>query len=246
MVSHAWDDEFGHLVDAVDSMDTKGAFWVAAAALYQVEDMPEVTLARQVGREASGLLTEVLRKASMLLCVPAATCSIYKRLWCLFEMSTAMQLGVKVQTVTIQALSAGSSHEACSDDGNLGRVYLDPIVTREARCGVVGTTTATEDEQAIRAEIAASPGGYAAIDRAAEELRLAALFRTREELLRSGQKEGSKEPGLGLHVASAIDAICARLAASGSVAVPAGAAAAAAAAAGGAACNPPVTRPPTP
>jgi len=240
MVSHAWDDEFGHLVDAVDNMDTKGAFWVAAAALYQVEDMPEVTLARQIGREVGGLLTEVLRKASLLLCVPSATCSIYKRLWCLFEMSTALQLGVKIQTVTIQALSAGSSPEACSDDGSLGRVYLDPINTREARCGVMGTHAATEDEQAIRSEITASPGGYATIDRASEELRLAALYRTREEILRGGNKEG-KEPGLSLHVASAIDAICARLAASGSIAVPAGAAAA-----GGAVCNSSLSRPPTP
>merc|ERR1712008_212864 len=139
-------------------------------------------------------------------------------------------------------MGAGSSHEACGDDGSLGRVYLDPINSKEARCGVTGSTTATEDEQAIHAEIVASPGGYAAIDRAAEELRLAALFRTREEFLRGGQKEGNKEPGLGLHVASAIDAICARLAASSSVVVPV----AAAAAAGGAASNSSLSRPPTP
>lgn len=200
MICHAWDDDFGHLVNALEASDERGPFWVSATAMYQSDDMPQLTLATQLGVEAGGPIPLILGQATSLICIPSVACNIYARLWCLFEVFMALQLGLEVQTAKAHA-AAPAAAEGTEDP--LCRLCLEPVSSKEARCGASGAT-AGADELAIRRAIESSPGGYAAIDSAVEELRLAALLRAREELLRSGRKEPAQH-------ASAIEAVGARL-----------------------------------
>merc|ERR1711920_165994 len=69
------------------------------------------------------------------------------------------------------------------------RMCAVPVSSQAARCGAPWPGGQNEDENAIRGAIQASAGGYAAVDRAAEEVRLAALARSRDALWAAGLKD---------------------------------------------------------
>ncbi|CAK9012320.1 Glycerophosphoinositol permease 1 (Glycerophosphodiester transporter GIT1) [Durusdinium trenchii] len=91
MVSHAWDDAFVDLLLTLSVVPQQGPLWVASTALYQSEES-----IMQVLNEPFELMNQVLRGRS-LLCV-LSTVDVYERLWCLLEMSCAVDLGVEVNT----------------------------------------------------------------------------------------------------------------------------------------------------
>lgn len=184
MVAHAWDSKFSDLVGALAASGDPGPFWVCATALYQPEDDSELTLERQLGPEAGGPLTTILAQVATLLCVLTSACNIYARLWCVFEIFTAVQLGVEVRVTSRQSGRYGL--------GALEDVLLklcdDPIDSCDALCGA-DKCSGTVDRAAIRSAIQASPGGHRAVDIIVEESRLDALIRGRDRLKGGGWKD---------------------------------------------------------
>merc|ERR1712151_1277791 len=74
-------------------------------------------------------------------------------------------------------------------DDPLLRLCSVPVSSQAAQCGAPWLGGGNEDEQAIRGAIEASAGGYAAVDRAAEEVRLAALAKSRDALWADGSQD---------------------------------------------------------
>merc|ERR1719282_2022142 len=107
-----------------------------------------------------------------MVCVLSSTGNIYTRLWCLFEIFTAFQLG---QDVRVATRYRGFQYEVF--DNLFMRLCLEPINSRSAQCGIFA------DEHAIRGAIEASPGSYNAVDHAIENVRLATLLKSRERIL---------------------------------------------------------------
>merc|ERR1712113_513344 len=105
MVSHAWDETYDDFLGALASSGDVGPFWVCATALYQPEDIPEMSLARQLGAEAGGPLVTVLNNASAVLCVVTPTTNVFTRLWCLFEMFTAVEMRREVRVAKMQRIA---------------------------------------------------------------------------------------------------------------------------------------------
>lgn len=183
MVSHAWDAKYADLVAAIAASGEVGPFWVCATALYQPEDIPEVTLERQLGAEAGGPLTAVLGQAAAVLCVLTAACNIYTRLWCLFEIFTAGQLGVEVRVTSKQRkFGLGPFDEL------LLLLCKERIDSSRARCGF-DQASGRVDDMAIRGAIEASPGGHKAVDTSVEAARLTALVYARDRLVGGGWKD---------------------------------------------------------
>jgi len=205
LVSHAWDAKYGDLVSALAASGHNGPFWICATALYQPEDTPELTLERQMGSEAGGPLTAVLGQVALLLCVLTTTCNIYTRLrpglivwgWCLFEIFTAVQLGVQVDVTSRQS---GRYGLGALEDALL-KLCEEPIEADRAACG------RSVDEGAIREALRAVAGGQRAVDQAVEESRLAALVRGRDRL----QGGGWKDTPIGRQFQDAICVVSARL-----------------------------------
>jgi len=168
MVSHAWDEDYQEFLGALEASGYQGPFWVCATAIYQPEDNPELTLEKQLGVEAGGPLVRILKQADCVLCVMTPQGNIFERLWCLFEMFTAVQLEVQLQIACKRRCSGDLL------DDPLPRFCLAPVSARKARCGSPGSSR-NADEQAIRGALEAFPGSYAEVDRAVEEIRLGAL-----------------------------------------------------------------------
>jgi len=197
LVSHAWDAKYSDLVSALAASGQSGPFWICAMALYQPEDTPELTLERQMGSEAGGLLAAVLGHVALLLCVLTTTCNIYTRLWCLFEIFTAVQSGVQVDITSRQS---GRYGLGALEDALL-KLCEEPIETDRAVCGC------PVEEEAIREALRAVAGGLEAVDQAVEESRLAALVRGRDRL----QGGGWKDTPIGRQYQDAINVVSARL-----------------------------------
>lgn len=204
MVTHAWDAKYSDLVSALAVSGEKGPFWVCATAMYQPEDIPELTLERQMGQEAGGPLTAVLGQVAMLLCVLTATCNVYSRLWCLFEIFTAVQLGVEVRVTSRQSGRYGLGML----DDLLLVLCAEGINSSDSECGCEGDNgCGSIDEAAIRGAIHASPGGHRAVDVVVEEARLAALVQKRDRLVGGGWKDTN----IGRQYQEAINNVMARL-----------------------------------
>eukprot|EP00927_Polykrikos_kofoidii_P068092 TRINITY_DN63489_c0_g1_i1.p1 TRINITY_DN63489_c0_g1~~TRINITY_DN63489_c0_g1_i1.p1 ORF type:complete len:1214 (+),score=137.61 TRINITY_DN63489_c0_g1_i1:164-3805(+) len=173
MISHAWDESYEGVINALAHSGVKGPFWICAMAIYQPEDLPEVTIARQLGPSPRrGPFATVLRQASQMLCLLTELCNIYTRMWCVYEMFVAMEFGVQVRMVQSFAYSArlgvvDALYEQCSR----------PVRSQEARCGNPASPI-NNDERAIRREIESS-SSYEAVNRAVEEARLQALLEYR-------------------------------------------------------------------
>lgn len=178
LVSHAWDAKYSDLLVALSASGEDGPFWVCAMALYQPEDIPAFSLERQLGLEAGGPLAAVLRCADALLCVLTPSCNIFSRLWCLFEVFTAVQLGREVRIASKKPrFGLGAIDEF------LIKLCEEPVDSKSAQCG------RRADEMAIRWAIQACPGGHATFDNTVENVRLAALVKNRDQLVGGGWKD---------------------------------------------------------
>jgi hypothetical protein len=195
MVSHAWDEEYEEFLRVLETSGYQGPFWVCATAIYQPEDDPKLTLEMQLGVQAGGPLVLILKQADCLLCVMTSQGNIFERLWCLFEMFTAVQLEVQLQIACRRRCGRDML------DDPLPRFCLAPVAARTARCGPPGSFP-NADEQAIRGALEASPGSYAEVDRAVEEIRLGALRLCRQQAMQAAH-ETSNAPSCAtrqLHV----------------------------------------------
>lgn len=192
MVSHAWDEDYEDFLAALKASRIRGPYWVCAMALYQAEDIETVTIEKQLGPSpSSGPFAAVLRDVEVMVAITTRQCNIYSRMWCVYEMFCALQLGVKV--VTAQAIQY-------SDDCGFQDTFTEqckvPICSRLARCGKPSSVV-NEDERRIRAEIEAIPGGYDLVDVAVEVQRLHALMTRRwDTAVSDAQRRRSKEVGL--------------------------------------------------
>jgi len=172
MVSHAWDESYLRFVQALEQVE--GPFWICFESIYQCGDGAGPSIAEQLSSDPStGPFGTVLKSIKgtdgLMVAVITSMCNIYERMWCVYEMYEAMQLSLEVKVVQ-----------------PLGRIgvfepHLHPLMrfikegkvdSEKARCGPPGSPM-NNDERAIRAKISQLPGGFAAIDRAVEELRLA-------------------------------------------------------------------------
>lgn len=177
MVSHAWDEDYEEFLSALETSGHQGPFWVCATAIYQPEDNPELTLEKQLGVEAGGPLVLILKQADCVLCVMTPQGNIFERLWCLFEMFTAVQLEVPLQITCRRRCGRDML------DDPFPSFCLAPVSARTARCGPPGSSP-NADEQAIRAALEARfDGCYAMVDRAVEEIRLSALRLYRQQAM---------------------------------------------------------------
>ena len=91
------DETFHEFFVALKSSGFEGPFWVCAMAIYQNEDVEQVTIAKQLGPDALyGPFATVLRQADCMVAVITAQCDIYTRMWCVFEMAIAIDLTLDV------------------------------------------------------------------------------------------------------------------------------------------------------
>lgn len=181
MVSHAWDEDYEEFLCVLEASGYQGPFWVSATAIYQPEDDPDLTLEKQLGVEAGGPLVLILKQVDLMLCVMTPQGNIFERLWCLFEMFTAVQLEVQLQV----ACRRKCDREMLDDP--LPRFCLAPVSARTARCGPQGSSP-NADEQAILGALEAFPGSFAAVDRAVEEIRLGALSLCRRQAMQEAHE----------------------------------------------------------
>ncbi|CAK9077427.1 unnamed protein product [Durusdinium trenchii] len=198
MVSHAWDEIYVHLVAALKcfirissqnhhcAVGTEG-YWVCATAIYQPEDVEELTIAKQLGPDPNhGPFAAVLRQASAMVACITEACDIYSRMWCVFEIFMAKELGVQVYMA-----NGAEEEEHTGTTVSLSRL-IDPMVdafgeqclkpanSLAARCGKPSLQM-NKDEEMIREAIQRCPGQFDAVDHAVEESRLDALRRFLEE-----------------------------------------------------------------
>lgn len=86
MVSHAWDETYAAFLDALVHSGVSGPFWVCAMAIYQPEDMPELTVESQLGEDPStGPFATVLKQADVMVALTTLECNIYTRMWCVLK-----------------------------------------------------------------------------------------------------------------------------------------------------------------
>jgi len=185
MVSHAWDAKYSDVLGALAASGEQGPFWVCAMALHQGEGTPSVTIERQ--------LTMVLETVDVLVCLLTASCNVFTRLWCLFEVFIASRLGLEVRVA-----SRKTKFGLGAIDELLIKFCERPVDSRNATCGTQapGTTPRAwqrgqADEAALRRAIEAVADGYDAVDRVVEEARLTALIRNRDRLIGGGWKDTS-------------------------------------------------------
>jgi len=198
MVSHAWDQQYSDFLAVLRTSGQPDGFWVAATALHQSEDAVKRVLANP-----KELLVQVLQKCQgPLLCIVSSTCNVYRRLWCLYEMASARELGIEVK----MAEKPKGVSAAWSLDQSFLTACNDPVDSISALCGPEGAGRGTIYEQALRRAIEAQPGGYAGINRSVEMARLESLAKSTDRL-----GGGWKVSEIGRQYAKAIDGLASRL-----------------------------------
>eukprot|EP00928_Gymnodinium_smaydae_P071291 TRINITY_DN54917_c0_g1_i1.p1 TRINITY_DN54917_c0_g1~~TRINITY_DN54917_c0_g1_i1.p1 ORF type:complete len:627 (-),score=48.20 TRINITY_DN54917_c0_g1_i1:201-2081(-) len=172
MVSHAWDENYDDFMAALQRTTAKGPLWVCATAIYQPEDLEDITICKQLGSDpTTGPFATVLKQADEMVGIVTLNSNIYTRMWCVYEMFVALQLEVPVSmTQTTIYCPTRGYQDAFTDQ------CQEPACSQEARCGNVN------DETSIRRTIEASPGGYVAVDLAVEVARLRALLKMQSQL----------------------------------------------------------------
>eukprot|EP00931_Biecheleriopsis_adriatica_P053555 TRINITY_DN3136_c0_g2_i1.p1 TRINITY_DN3136_c0_g2~~TRINITY_DN3136_c0_g2_i1.p1 ORF type:complete len:906 (+),score=124.55 TRINITY_DN3136_c0_g2_i1:35-2752(+) len=198
MVSHAWDESFSDFTAALRHSEHQGALWVAAAAIYQSEESVMHILSNP-----AETLNQVLHHSECLLCVLAAGCNIFERLWCLYEMSSAMEMGLEVRTTR---KPKGFSAAWSLDQGFLA-TCSQPVDSRAAQCGPSSLPSRSPHEQALRRAIEMTPGSYEGINRSVELARLKSLAKSRDQLLGGGWSNSE----IGREFTRVIDAIAVRI-----------------------------------
>eukprot|EP01038_Epipyxis_sp_PR26KG_P016555 gene16555-22603_t len=197
MISHAWTESYFQFVSAIRESQVEGPYWICAFAIYQPEDIPEVSIAKQLGNDPMrGPFATVLnqKETELMLAVITEQCDIYTRLWCVLEIFVAIQVKLPVQITTYSRTDGISStdrlyHNAISQGADIA------VDSQRARCGDP-TKPPNMDEITIRAAIESVEGGYATIDRVAEWVKFNALVGIFK--LRPWAKETSLGSAIGM------------------------------------------------
>eukprot|EP00747_Dinoflagellata_sp_TGD_P154355 gnl/TRDRNA2_/TRDRNA2_177494_c1_seq5.p1 gnl/TRDRNA2_/TRDRNA2_177494_c1~~gnl/TRDRNA2_/TRDRNA2_177494_c1_seq5.p1 ORF type:complete len:364 (-),score=53.54 gnl/TRDRNA2_/TRDRNA2_177494_c1_seq5:149-1240(-) len=201
MVSHAWDESYLHFLDALQTGNSEGPFWVCATANYQPEDTPGMMVADQLGKDPNtGPFATVLLQASLMFAVNTPWCDIYTRMWCILEMYHARQNDVPVQVLYVSpkaemyggagACAFSSSEREMltnpfeGDNNHCAQLWYD---CSKARCGNPKAPM-NEDEKLIRKTIESLPGGFNDIDHAVEEVRYTSVQNVKEHALAAYNK----------------------------------------------------------
>jgi len=187
MVSHGWMETYEHFIQALSATDleTEDAFWVCSMAIYQCEDIHELTIEQQLGSDVSrGPFATVLKQANVMLALLTPDSNIYTRMWCVLEIFMAIRLGVSVRLVSFreeESLYAYGSDVRVDDAAvKHGKLRCD---SRSARCGDPSDPEMNSDERAIRNLIEQSDiGGYDTIDSVVEWVKAMYLIEQAEEI----------------------------------------------------------------
>merc|ERR1711935_354997 len=131
-------------------------------------------MGQQLGSDPMfGPFATVLRAAMLMLAVLTHQCDIYTRLWCVFEIFVAAMMGVRVKLcphiAPIDIANGWTNEDICVSES---KTRVD---SASARCGHPKHDP-NSDEVAIRQVVNASAGGFDAIDKAVERIRLGYLI----------------------------------------------------------------------
>lgn len=170
MVSHGWMEKYIHFIKALEGAqldEEKTGLWVCSMAIYQCEDIPELTIERQLGEDVNrGPFATVLKQASIMLALLTPDSNIYTRMWCVLEIFVAIQLGTPVQLVSyrndLNFHGVRGTSDAVVEHGKK-RCY-----SKSARCGDPADPHMNSDERDIRALIERTDGGYDTLDSVVE------------------------------------------------------------------------------
>ncbi len=165
----AWGEKFEQFISALRDGGIEGPFWICALSIYQNEDIPEVTIAKQLGpKPETGPFATVLKQADQMVAIMTQSCDIYTRLWCVYEIFIAITMNVPVSLLAFNEITTSSG----GSDAMYSNAVLDssgkPVVTSEATCGMEA------DQDMIQGEILKS-GGFDVIDDAVMWVRIKAL-----------------------------------------------------------------------
>eukprot|EP00548_Thalassiothrix_antarctica_P018999 CAMPEP_0194194452 /NCGR_PEP_ID=MMETSP0154-20130528/75587_1 /TAXON_ID=1049557 /ORGANISM="Thalassiothrix antarctica, Strain L6-D1" /LENGTH=403 /DNA_ID=CAMNT_0038918883 /DNA_START=1240 /DNA_END=2450 /DNA_ORIENTATION=+ len=183
MVSHSWDEPVKEFVESIEQLakdldlseDT--TFWICALSIYQNNDKEKgPTIGEQLGPDPeNGPFATILRTVKLMIVVLTSASDVYSRLWCVYEMYMATQLGVKVVLSPygrsynfylgmMEVQSGNMKADICIS--NLHK----PINSIRARCGHPSQPE-NEDEKMIRRVINTSRTKFAGLDEAVESIR---------------------------------------------------------------------------
>jgi hypothetical protein len=161
MTSHAWGERYDHFVRAIQDSNVNGPFWVCAMSIYQNEDIPLLTISKQLGPSLeNGPFATVLKQAITMVAVFTPAVDIYTRMWCVFDIFFAVKYNVPVQFVALSyQFRSGmeNMYDAIIEHGKKESSAAD------ARCGDP-TKPLNDDEKHIRSLIEEYPGKFNTID----------------------------------------------------------------------------------
>merc|ERR1711957_259775 len=156
MVSHAWSEDFDEFVSSLGQVDDVRknpdvALWICSFGLFQNDDGSGPSKGEQVGQEAceSPFRLVILEQTTKgMIIVHNSNCDIYSRLWCVYELFTAMSCGLQVKPALCD------------------KPKVDPADVQHAMCGN------KDDKASILTEIETSYG-FDAVDNAVRQVRSA-------------------------------------------------------------------------
>ena len=201
MVSHAWGEDFEQFLVALARSRSTGPFWICAFSIYQNEDIPRLTIAEQLGPHPStGPFSTVLKQCSNMIAIVTPDCDIYTRLWCVYEMFMAIQLGV---TIDLAFFSETTGY------GGSGKTYFNAgmdnahfkVNTREASCSNIS------DQLMISTQVAEMEGGFSLLDDVVYWIKSKAMI----DVYRSGMVAGAETTARVPFGVSSASCITARL-----------------------------------
>lgn len=181
-VYSAWQENYKQFVDALSGSGIQGPFWVCALSIYQNEDLPDVTIEKQLGPiPSNGPFSTVLKQADHMVAIMTDLCDIYTRLWCVYEIFIAITLNVPVSLATY--------NEITTSGGASDAMYTNAVLDSSSK--EVSTALATcgkqSDQIMIQKEILDNIGGFEVIDDTVMWVRIKALI---DDMPEARQKMG--------------------------------------------------------
>ncbi len=161
MTSHAWGERYDHFVRAIKDSNAEGPFWVCAMSIYQNEDIPSISIFRQLGPSLEhGPFATVLKQATTMFAIFTPAVDIYMRMWCVFEVYIAVKYGVPVKFVALSYQYLSGIQNIYDSIFEHGKKKVSSV---NARCGDPSQPL-NDDERRIRSMIQAYPGAFHTID----------------------------------------------------------------------------------
>lgn len=201
MVSHAWGEDYERFLATLKESGSAGPFWICAMSIYQNEDITELTISKQLGPQPStGPFSTVLKQSSKMIAIVTPDCDIYTRLWCVYEIFMAVQLGVSVELAFFsESTGWGGSGQtyfnAGMDSANLA------VNTKEATC------SSESDQLMIANQVSEVEGGFDLLDSVVYWIKSKALI----DAYRSGRVAGQETTATVPFGVSSASCVTARL-----------------------------------